>query len=212
MTESNKTAIIKDQIYLSTEEKIIVAARKVFTKKGLSGARMQDIADEAGINKALLHYYFRSKDKLFEKIFEEGSKKMFMTVNALVESADLNLFQKIEKIIEAHIQIEIENPYIPAFIMNEANQNPEFIKKFLQDTIKLPIKLVEQIQEGINLGHIRPINPVQLFMNIMSLSAFPFIAKPIFQTSFGITDEQFFMLMEQRKKHVVEFIINAIKL
>jgi AcrR family transcriptional regulator len=208
---TNQTAIVKEQIDLSTEEKIVEAARKVFTKKGLAGARMQDIADEAGINKALLHYYFRSKEKLFEKIFEEASTKMFEMMNKVIDDINLNIFQKIEAFVEGHISTEIANPYIPAFLMNEAHQNPAFVEKFLKPKMILPQKLVMQIQEAINLGQIKPMNPVQLFLSMMSLSAFPFVAKPLFQIGFNIPEEHFSALMEQRKKHVIEFIMAAIK-
>jgi AcrR family transcriptional regulator len=211
MIKTIDTSIAKENIDLSTEDKILSAARIVFTKKGLAGARMQDIADEAGINKALLHYYFRSKEKLFEKIFEEASAKMFEMMNKVIDDVSLNIFQKIEAFVEGHISTEIANPYIPAFLMNEAHQNPEFVEKFLKTKMILPQKLVMQIQEAINLGQIKPMNPVQLFLSMMSLSAFPFVAKPLFQVGFDIPEEYFNALMEQRKKHVVEFIMSAIK-
>ena len=211
MTKAIDTSIIKEEIDLSTEDKILAAARKVFITKSIAGARMQDIADEAGINKALLHYYFRSKEKLAEKIFEEASVKMFGMMREMLENPNLSIFDKIKHFVTNHINLEIENPYIPAFLMNEAHQNPEFVEKFIITKMQLPQQFIMQIQEAINLGQIKPINPVQLFLNIMSLSAFPFIAKPLFQKAFGIADEHFNALMEQRRHHVVEFIMSAIK-
>jgi AcrR family transcriptional regulator len=113
----------------TTEEKILIGARKVFIAKGMAGARMQDIADEAGINKALLHYYFRSKEKLFEQIFKELSFQFLPRVNAIFES-DRPLFEKIEMFCGEYISKMIENPFIPLFIVNEMNKQPDvFLKK-----------------------------------------------------------------------------------
>src|SRR4051795_1256053 len=109
---------------LSTEEKILNAAKKVFLTKGLEGARMQDIADEAGINKALLHYYFRSKDKLFETIFLQVANEFLPKVFAILQSED-SLFKKIELFCAAYIDQEIETPYVPIFIIREMNRDPK---------------------------------------------------------------------------------------
>ncbi|SFF03588.1 TetR/AcrR family transcriptional regulator [Thermoflexibacter ruber] len=209
MIKTENTPIAEQE--LSTEEKILAAARSVFTKKGMSGARMQDIADEAGINKALLHYYFRSKEKLFDRIFEEASNKMFSILNSIIADEKLSVREKIKDLIENYINMAIANPYIPAFVMGEANQNPDFIKEYLIKKISVHKQLIAHFQEAISLGEIKPTNPVQLFMNVMSLAVFPFIVRPIFQAGFGVTDEQFNALMEQRKKHLVEFIMAAIK-
>src|SRR5438046_9561187 len=110
--------IKKDQ---SAEEKIIAAARKVFLSKGLAGARMQDIADEAGINKALLHYYFKNKQKLFEEIFMDAAGKLFPRINVIFRS-DEPLFVKIEQFCNEYITVVLENPYLPLLVLNELNQ------------------------------------------------------------------------------------------
>ncbi|TAH20430.1 MAG: TetR/AcrR family transcriptional regulator [Cytophagales bacterium] len=212
MTHTEEITLAKE-IELSTEEKILHSARKVFTKKGLSGARMQDIADEAGINKALLHYYFRSKEKLFEKIFEEASTKMFAKLTEFIDSKELSLFEKIEKMVENQIAMSMENPFLPAFVINEFHQNAEgSICQTIGRKMSVSHKLIEHIQEAVNQGLIRPINPIQLFINIMSLSMFPFVSKPILQINMNVTEEQFALLMEQRKKDVADFVIRAIKL
>src|SRR5271169_392301 len=110
-----------------TKEKILAAAKKVFMTKGMAGARMQDIADEAGINKALLHYYFRSKDKLFEMIYLEEAKKFFPKISMIFQS-ELPLFEKIKQFADEYISEILENPYLPWFVFNEINRDPD---KFL---------------------------------------------------------------------------------
>jgi TetR/AcrR family transcriptional regulator len=202
--------MIKVEKDTNAEQKILAAAKKIFTLKGLDGARMQDIADEAGINKALLHYYFRSKDKLFEVIFNEAFTRFLPRLNHVIES-DMPLFEKIEKFTGHYIDMAIENPYLPLFVLNEMNKHPEefFKKVWADDKPKVEI-LVVQIEKEKKKGAIKNIAPQQLIMNMMSLCVFPFVGKPLFKMIMHIEDEQYRKLMEQRKKEVAGFIIAAI--
>lgn len=199
----------KDQ---TTEEAILDAAKKVFVRKGMAGARMQDIADEAGINKALLHYYFRNKEKLFEVIFMEAAEKLFPRINAIF-NADQPLFEKIESFCEEYITVVSENPYLPLFVLNEINQDPEyFLQKVWSGRSKPnPAKFLEQIEKEVKKGTIRRISPLHLLMNLISMTIFPFVAKPMFQKNLGLDELQFRAVMEQRKKEIPKFIIDSIK-
>lgn len=196
----------------TTEEKILEAARKVFVRKGMYGARMQDIADEAGINKALVHYYFKNKQKLFEEIFMEAASQLFPRVNAIFISEE-PLFTKIEQFCDQYISVVLANPYLPLFVLNEMNQDPVyFFNKLWNGKQKPdPRKFLEQIQQEVNKGTIKQFNPLQLLMNLLSMTIFPFIGKPIFQMTMGIDELQWRMFMEQRKKEIPKFIIDAIK-
>lgn len=195
-----------------TEEKILAAARKVFTTKGMAGARMQDIADEAGMNKALLHYYFRDKDKLFETVFLEEAQKFFPTINAIFAS-DQPLFEKIETFVSEYIDEMLENPYLPWFVINEINRDPDqfMYKIWGKDNLPNPGKLLEQIDAEVKAGRIRPIHPVHLLMNMISMTIFPFVGKPMFTRNLRLSDKQFREIMEQRKKEIPGFIIHAIR-
>ena len=199
----------KDQ---STEERIMTAARKVFLAKGLAGARMQDIADEAGINKALLHYYFRNKQKLFEMIFMEAAQKLFPKINFIFES-NMPLFEKIEHFADEYITVMVENPYLPSFVLNEINQDPVSFFKRLNEKFGFPdpALFLKQIEREIKKRTIKRINPVQLLMNMLSLCIFPFMAKPMFQLRIGLGETEFREFMNQRKKEVPRFIIDSIK-
>ena len=133
----------------STEEKILDAARKVFVQKGLDGARMQDIADEAGINKALLHYYFRTKDKLFEMIFMETVGKIFPRFEMILLS-DMDFFEKIRQIVSSYIEVIIHNPYLPLFVLNEMNKQPHsFLENIFGKNQPTFENLVKQIDKEI---------------------------------------------------------------
>jgi TetR/AcrR family transcriptional regulator len=202
--------MVKVQQDRTTEDRILHAARKVFIAKGMAGARMQDIADEAGINKALLHYYFRSKEKLFETIFKELSIQFLPRVNAVFES-DLPLFDKIETFCSEYISKMIENPFIPLFIVNEINKQPEvFLKKMWGGKKPLVGKLVLQIEAEVKKGKIKRIEPAQLLLNMVSMCIFPFVGKPLCQMVMGISESGYRQLMEERKKLVPQFIIESI--
>ena len=195
----------------TTEEKILEAAQKVFVRKGMYGARMQDIADEAGINKALLHYYFKNKQKLFEEIFMYAAGKLFPRINVIFRS-DEPLFVKIEQFCNEYISVVLENPYLPLFVLNELNQDPVYFmnKLWAKDKRPDPRKFLEQIEKEIKKGVIKKISPVQLLMNLISMTIFPFVGKPMFQMTLGLDELQFRMLMEQRKKEIPRFIIDSI--
>jgi AcrR family transcriptional regulator len=196
----------------TTGEAILQVARKAFTQKGLSGARMQDIADEAGINKALVHYYFESKEKLFGLIFDQEFEKFFSSLVVLI-SADLPLFEKIAQIVSLNIERLSQFPDMPLFVINEVSRNPEIMAKRLK---RLQQKSVmegfqKQINSEIKKGNIKIISAEQLFINIQSLSIFPFIAKPMLKKVLQKTEKDYQEMIQVRKKELATFIINAIK-
>ncbi len=196
----------------TTEERILAAAKKIFVQKGMAGARMQDIADEAGINKALLHYYFHNKERLFEVIFMEAASRLFPRIN-LIFASDQPLFEKIESFCDEYITMVMENPYLPLFVLNEINRDPEYFlnKVWTNDTAPNPGKFLEQIEEEVQKGTIKRISPLHLLMNLISMTIFPFVAKPMLQKRMGLDELQYRMAMEQRKKEIPKFIIDAIK-
>lgn len=203
--------MVKTQPDTSTEEKILAAARKVFIANGLAGARMQEIADEAGINKALLHYYFRSKDKLFETILFETMQSFLPRVNAIFTS-DLPLEEKIPAFCTEYIDKMLANPFIPLFVVNEINNQPDdFFKKIWGGKKPDVSILVNQLETAIKEKRIAPVSPAQLIMNIMSMCVFPFVARPMFQRVMGVSDKQFRQLMEERKKEIPAFIMAALR-
>lgn len=195
----------------TNEEKILSAAKKVFVENGLAGARMQDIANKAGINKALLHYYFRSKEKLFEVIFKEAAARLFPKISETL-SLDIPLFDKIRQFTNDYLEIVIENPYLPLFVLNEINKQPSaFISKIFGKHPPPIYKLAEQIEKEIKKGLIKPVSPAHLIINMLSMCVFPFIGKPMIQLTMNIDELQFRNMMEQRKTMIADFIIESIK-
>ena len=195
----------------STEEKILAAAKQVFMENGLDGARMQDIADKAGINKALLHYYFRSKDKLFERIFMEEAQKFMPRVTEIMLS-DIPLFEKIERFMGEYIDTLTQNPMLANFILNEIHRNPKEMMTKIWGNQRAPVdKVDEHIAKLVKKGEIRPIKGYELMVNMVSLCIFPFLAKPMVQWVTKTNEEEFIKMMQQRKKTVVQFVIDSIK-
>lgn len=198
--------MVKTKKDTSTEERILDAARQVFIEHGLAGARMQEIADKAGINKALLHYYFRNKEKLFETVFIETMQAFLPRINSIF-SSDLELFEKIEAFCGEYIDKILENPFIPLFVLHEMNKQPDEFVKNMWGGKKPNIKiLVGQIEEAVHKKQIRPIHPAHLMMNIMGMCVFPFVGRPLVQLIMNVNDRQFTQMMQERKKLIPEFV------
>ena len=196
---------------MTTEEKIFNAARIVFQKKGFAGARMQEIADEAGINKAMLHYCFKNKELLFQAVFRNAFSQLVPQINELFNSRD-SVFEKIRKFTHSYISFVILNPYLPPFVIQEMNNNPEFVLSFLENENRPnPSVLISQIEKEIASGIIKPINPKHLLMNLISMTVFPFAAQMMIKGMLQISDTEFNQMMEERKTSIAEQIINSIK-
>lgn len=165
----------------STEEKILEAAKEAFMKHGLYGARMQDIADNAGINKALLHYYFRSKEQLFDRVFE-GALSTYFQQTIVFGDTSLPVQERIFRYIDNIIDFFSEYPLMSTFIVKEISVNQELfghkVKLLKQHTGP---RLIEVLQQGMADGDIPELDPVIFLMNLHSMCAYPFLAAPIFK-------------------------------
>ncbi|MCF0060355.1 TetR family transcriptional regulator [Dyadobacter chenwenxiniae] len=193
--------VVKAEMDLSTEEKIKEAASKVFTKKGYGNARTRDIAEEAGINLALLNYYFRSKEKLFEVIMAERIQKLFGILTPILNDSDTTLQEKFVKITESYIDMLNEHPDLPIFVLSELRNDPErFADRIQAKTHLTKSVFVKQLQEKGT-----EIHPFHFLMNLLGMIIFPFVGKPILQTVTG-GEENYPALMEQRKKLIPEWL------
>jgi len=195
-----------------TENKILDAAKNVFVRKGFSGTRMQEIADKAKINKALLHYYFRSKEKLFTAVFRAIFKKFIPFNLEVLSSEDMPVFDKIRAFTENYINVLTKNPFVPIFILHEINRNPQRIVNIIREFGIKPEIISLQIEKEINAGIIRQVKPQQIIVNMISLCVFPIAARPLLQRMlFENNKKEYDSFLEQRREDVAEFIINSIK-
>ena len=178
---------------LSTEEKIKVAARTVFTKKGYAATRTRDIAEEAGINLALLNYYFRSKEKLFELIMMEKMTSFFGAITPILNDTRLSLEEKFAAISEKYTTVLLENPDLPLFILGEIRMNPD------QFVNKLPIGKALESHFIKQLHERRPdLHPVHFLINLMGLTVFPFVVKPVLITAGALNEKAFNAKIQER--------------
>ena len=194
----------------TTEEKILKAAQTVFILKGMDGARMQEIADQAGINKALLHYYFRNKQKLFEAIFTRAFSQIFPDIQGFFISR-LPIEEKLETFVNRYMDLLLQNPFLPSFILKEVHRDPGFLAKVIQNQGIQPREIFRMFEKEMKAGRIRKMDPRDLIINILGLSIFPFAAGPLMKIMFFNDDPKAYQaFLENRKETVKAFIFSAI--
>jgi TetR/AcrR family transcriptional regulator len=207
MAKKEEQALASD----TTEQKIFDAAHEVFVLKGMDGAKMQEIADRAGINKALLHYYYRSKEKLYEAVARKILGQAVPFVRQLIES-EQPLEEKIRRFIDFYIGIISRNTFIPLFIVTEINKHPDrFFDHILPKELPKPTVFFQQVEAEIAAGRIRPVKPQHLLVNIISMCVFPFLGKPMLRIFLGLNAGETRLLMEQRKAEVTEFVLSSLR-
>ncbi len=197
----------------STQEAIIKAAEEVFVSKGYEAARMQEIADAAKINKAMLHYYYRSKEMLFHEVTTRTFGMVFPKFAKALKQEG-TVIEKIESIVKAYIETIVEHPHVPFFMITElSHKRGDFVAAMQKRVADFPnIKgFMEQMEAEMQAGKIRTVPPIHLILNVMSLCVFPFIAQPILCTVAGIPEPRYEALMQERVAVVTDFIKNALR-
>ncbi len=192
---------------LSTQEKIIEAARTVFTKKGYSATRTRDIAEESGLNLALINYHFQSKDNLFKIVILEKFEVLFGMISPILSDVEISLEEKIESLVSNYTKLLLDNENLPIFVLNELKSNEQIFEKVLQNARMLSQPIIEkQLKErGFK------ISTINFIMNIVSLTLFPFISKPLFVSSGLLKEEEFTNFVMDRKQHIPTWVMNTLK-
>lgn len=199
---------------ISMEEVILKAAENLFLNKGFAMTSTTEIAADAGCNQALVHYYFRTKERLFTTIFEQKAK-MFASILFTIDNEGGTFLDKLKRKIEAHFDMLVQNPRLPFLLINEITTNPkriEDIKASLDEismSIAMPFK--RDIDGAIEEGLIREISLPDLVVSIVSMNVGMFVVAPVFKSVFHIDDEQFSLILENRKREVVTMILNGLK-
>jgi AcrR family transcriptional regulator len=192
---------------LTTQEKIIEAARNVFTKKGYSATRTRDIAEESGLNLALINYHFQSKDNLFKIVILEKFEVLFGMISPILSDVEISLEEKIESLVSNYTKLLLDNENLPIFVLNELKSNEQIFEKVLQNARMLSQPIIEkQLKErGFK------ISTINFIMNIVSLTLFPFISKPLFVSSGLLQEEEFTNFVMDRKQHIPTWVMNTLK-
>jgi AcrR family transcriptional regulator len=197
---------------LSTEAKIRAAARTVFHKKGFAATRTRDIAEEAGINLALLNYYFRSKEKLFQIIMMETMKHFMNGMIGVFNDEKTNLESKIQRVALSYIDLMIKDPEIPLFILSEIRANvDDFFSQMPIAKVILNSALMRQYKKAQADGEISNMEPIHFLINLMSMMVFPFAAAPMLKKVANLTDPQYQKMMEDRKVLIPIWINTLLK-
>jgi AcrR family transcriptional regulator len=189
-----------------TEEKIIASAERLFYQKGKAGTSMQDIADDAGINRTLLNYYFRSKDQLFEAVFRKALGAFVPNLAALMRT-DIPFLDYVPAMVEKIIDTMLANPQIPIFVLQELSSNSDRMPQIIKEMGIDPARAVEKIESDGMVPSIAGMDPRQIILNLISLCIFPFAAKPVvLDILYQGDNEAFVKAMKERKVLLPQFI------
>jgi len=198
-------------VNISTEDNILNIAREVFMQNGYDGTSMQMIANAAGINKSLLHYYYRTKERLFEKIFTKVFSQ-FLPHLGVIFMSEMTLEEKIYAFTERYIDVFIENPLIPIFVMQELSKNPQHLTDLIRNAGINPEIMIKKITQSLEKENIVLEDPRHFMVNLIGLCVFPFAARPLIQRMIFHNDEAAYnSFLVERKKEVPELILNAIR-
>lgn len=192
----------------STEEKIKKAALNVFAEKGYDQTKTRDIASSAGVNISTLHYYYRSKDRLFKMVSDEVFAK-FNGISDAIFDADISFKQKIKRFVSDYTDFCRANPKLASFIIFESERNPEKVYDNI-DFERFDRKIETELKELIDQGIIRPTSFPNFILNLVSLTIFPFLNKHMLHKFNGLTDKDFENLLEERKQIVPNMIIDSL--
>ncbi|GGF01179.1 transcriptional regulator, TetR family [Chishuiella changwenlii] len=192
---------MKDQ----TEELIKNTAKRMFFTEGKFNATTQEIADEAKVNRTLINYYFRSRNNLFENVFEEAMKQEHEKSEAILHS-DMTFKEKIENYIDYSLEVALEYPYLEIYLVTQINQGCAY--KDHEQMDKIMKVLTKELNCEIEKGNISPIEPFQFIMNLVSLVTFPICMRPLIQESFKLDDKQYVEIISQRKQIIINTLFN----
>ena len=202
-----------------TEQRILDAAHAVFVRAGTAGARTLEIAKEAGVNPALLHYYFRTKERLAEAVFRRAAGQLLPAVVRILGS-DATLEDKVEQVVQVELQFLSKAPYLPAYILSELAHHPDRAPQLIAAvTGEVPVALgthlrtvlAKQIDARVRDRTMHPISPDQFAVNLLALCVFPFAARPLFTALFGIDQKGFEQFIDRRRKELAPFFLRALR-
>jgi AcrR family transcriptional regulator len=197
----------------NTEKKIRQVAKRIFTERGYSGTKIRDVAEEAGVNIALLNYYFRSKERLYQSILNENFEEYACAISESLNAKDLPLETRIRRYVSQLIDQLKENPDLPFFIMSECRNNSQFCKDILTKKWKRfeESELARQLKEEAQKGNIHPIDPI-MFEHIMnSQIVMPFLGMPFLQHIHGFQSDDFTQFMEKQKEIIPDLVMAYLK-
>ncbi|WP_047098341.1 TetR/AcrR family transcriptional regulator [Chryseobacterium lactis] len=185
----------KDQ----TQELIKETAKNLFFVKGKFDATTQEIADEAGVNRTLINYYFRSRDKLIQIIFDEA-QRVEQEKSKIIQNSDLPFKEKIGKFIESSLSTSLQYPYLETYIVSQINKGTCHQREIEEDILH---QMYSDIEKEMELGNIEKMAPVQFILNMVSLLVFPSAIRPLFMENLMINDQDYDKIISERKEIII---------
>jgi TetR/AcrR family transcriptional regulator len=219
MAKKQTGDMLQTPLDADTESRILDAADSVFMRRGTAGARMTEIAREAGVNHALVHYYFRSKQRLAEAVFRRAIGQFFPVMIGVFTS-DAPLEDKVRLVAAAQIDMLQKNRDLPGYLLAELNHYPERAEQLLAAMagttpanlrIRLFGTLGKQLDEAARNGTLRPIAAQDFVLNLVSMVIYAFAARPLVMVILGLDDAAFTAMMERRKLEIPEFFLAALR-
>lgn len=192
---------------ITSEEKIIRAADKLFTQKGYAATKTREIAEEAGTNLALLNYYYGSKENLYKKVVQEKFRILLSTLGPVLSDESISIEDKIQSVTANYTSLLLENEELPIFILNELTVNRELFKDITQGTRQISQPVIDKQLKERNID----ISTANLIINTLSLTMFPFVAKPLIVSSGLVKEEEFIGFVTERKEEILEWVLKSTK-
>lgn len=196
----------------STPDRILDAAHRVFLRRGTAGARTQEIAAEAGVNKALVHYYFGTKEALADAVFQRVASVLIPAIYAVLSAPDLTLQERIRRVAERQVAFHRSHPYMAIYLLSEVHTMPERLETLVGPHGRPSLSLLQaQLDAAVADGQIRPTAVSEFIVNLMSLLVFPVVARPMIRHVVGIGEVDYERFLDQRAEQVVTFFLAGLR-
>jgi TetR/AcrR family transcriptional regulator len=209
---SSTTGLNKPDPDLETRERILDAAHTVFMRKGTANSRTQEIADEAGINKALLHYYFGTKAALADAVFEQALGTIMPLIFGILADPNRTIEQKVNDVVREQIGFHSTRPYLAGYVLSEMHAEPDRIVRLFGKSGGVPLDVLRrQLREAAKAGRIRPISAEQFVVNLMALLIFPFAMRPALGPLLSLDASNWPTFLEERRRFLPGFFLAGLR-
>ena len=195
-----------------TRERILEAAHRVLLRKGTAGSRTQEIAAEAGVNKALVHYYFGTKAALADAIFERALGALTPRIFGILADPDRSIEQKVPAIVREQIEFHSARPYLAGYLVSELHAHPERVASLFRRQGPVPLDVLRrQLREAARAGKLRPISPEQFVVNLISLLIFPFAIRPALGALLSLDATRWAAFLDERRRLLPDFFMAGLR-
>jgi AcrR family transcriptional regulator len=196
----------------STPDRILDAAHRVFLRRGTAGARTQEIAAEAGVNKALVHYYFGTKEALAEAVFQRVASVLLPSIFGVLSAPELTLEERVRRVAERQVAFHRAHPYMAIYLLSEIHTVPERLEGLVGPHGRPSLApLQAQLDAAAAAGTIRPTAVSEFMVNLMSLLVFPVVARPMIRHVVGMSDADYDRFLDQRAEQAISFFLAGLR-